>query len=514
MEELVSQITGYLRGMWRFRWWGLALAWIVGIVAGVVIYKMPDKYESSARVFVDTQSVLRPLMAGLAVQPNVDQQIAMLSRTLISRPNVEKLITMADLDLGLNTPADREALISRLSGDLRIGSAQRSNLFTLSYADTRPERAQRVVQSLLSLFVESGLGSKRQDADSARRFIEEQIRSYEQKLSEAENRVKEFRLRNMGLLGDGAQDYVSQIGSMAGQLQQAQLELREAENGRDSLQRQLVGEDPVLLPQTPPSSAVSIPEIDGRIDTLKRNLDELLLRYTDQHPDVVGTRRLLEELESQKRTQIESMQAMGGSQFGALDSNPVYQQMKLALVQAESRVASLRVRVAEYQSRVEQLRERVRMVPEVEAELAQLNRDYSVNKSNYDALVARRESASIAVDMNTQTGVADFRVIDPPTLATKPSAPNRMLLIPLAGLAGLAAGFALTFLISQLRPAFSDPRSLREVTGLPVLGTVSMLRTPERAASRRRGLFAFGLGLAAYAGAFAAAAVALRLIQG
>jgi polysaccharide chain length determinant protein (PEP-CTERM system associated) len=196
MEELVSQITGYLRGMWRFRWWGLALAWIVGIVAGVVIYKMPDKYESSARVFVDTQSVLRPLMAGLAVQPNVDQQIAMLSRTLISRPNVEKLITMADLDLGVNTPEQRVALITQLSKDLRIGSADRTNLFTLSYADTRPERAQRVVQSLLSLFVESGLGSKRQDADAARRFIEEQIRGYEQKLTEAENRVKEFRLRN------------------------------------------------------------------------------------------------------------------------------------------------------------------------------------------------------------------------------------------------------------------------------------------------------------------------------
>lgn len=114
------------------------------------------------------------------------------------------------------------------------------------------------------------------------------------------------------------------------------------------------------------------------------------------------------------------------------------------------------------------------MVPQIEAELAQLNHGYSVHKTNYDALVARRESASIAVDMNTQTGVADFRVIDPPTLATKPSEPNRMLLIPLAGLfPGLAAGFALTFLISQLRPAFSDPRSLREVTGLPVLGTVS-----------------------------------------
>ena len=514
MEELVTQITSYLRGMWRYRWWGMALAWIVGVVAGLVIYQMPDKYESTARVHVDTQSVLRPLMAGLAVQPNIDQQITMLSRTLISRPNVEKLINMADLDLGVNTPEEREALITRLSRDLRIGSSDRNNLFMLSYADTRPERAQRVVQSLLSLFVESGLGGKRQDADAARRFIEEQIHSYEQKLTEAENRVKEFRLRNMGVLGDGAQDYISQIGAMTAQLQQAQLEQREAMNGRDALQRQLVGEEPVLLPQAPSQSAVSVPEIDGRIDVLRRSLDELLLRYTDKHPDVTGTRRLIEELEAQKRTQVEAMQAAGGLQLGALDANPYFQQMKLALAQAESRVASLNARVAEFQSRLDQLRERARLVPEVEAELAQLNRDYAVHKTNYDALVARRESANIAVEMNTQTGVADFRVIDPPTLATKPSAPNRLLLIPVAGLIGLIAGFALTFLISQLRPAVVDPRGLREVTGLPVLGTVSMLTTPERRSARRRGLLAFGAGLFAYVGMVAAAVVALQLIQG
>ena len=514
MEELVTQITSYLRGMWRFRWWGMALAWVVGVAAGVVIYQMPDKYESSARVYVDTQSVLRPLMAGLAVQPNIDQQIAMLSRTLISRPNVEKLITMADLDLGVNTAEEREALIARLSRDLRIGSSDRNNLFMLSYADTRPDRAQRVVQSLLSLFVESGLGGKRQDADAARRFIEEQIHSYEQKLNEAENRVKEFRLRNMGVLGDGAMDYVSQIGAMTAQLQQAQLELREAINGRDALQRQLVGEEPVLLPQAPAQASVSVPEIDGRIDALRRNLDELLLRYTDKHPDVAGTRRLIEELEAQKRTQVEAMQAAGGPQFGALDANPYLQQMKLALAQADSRVASLNARVAEFQSRLDQLRDRARLVPEVEAEFAQLNRDYAVHKTNYDALVARRESANIAVEMNTQTGVADFRVIDPPILPTKPSAPNRLLLIPVAGVAGLLAGLALTFLISQLRPAVVDPRGLRDVTGLPVLGTVSMLSTPERRSARRRGLFAFGAGLFAYAGMVGAAVVALQLIQG
>lgn len=515
MEELVTQIVGYLRGMWRFRWWGLAFAWVVGVAAGAIVYFMPDRYESTARIHVDTQSVLRPLMSGLAVQPNIDQQIAMLSRTLISRPNVEKLITMADLDLDVRTPEQREALIGRLMKDLQIRSAASTNLFMLAYSDTRPERAQRVVQSLVSLFVESGLGGKRQDSDAARRFIEEQIRNYEQKLVEAENRVKEFRLRNMTLLGDGARDYVTQIAMITGQLQQAQLELREAENARDAMQRQLVGEEPVLLPQTPPNSAVSIPEIDGRIDALQRNLDDLLQRYTEQHPDVIGARRVIEELEGQKRKQIEEMRALGGgSQFGALNSNPVFQQMKLALAESESRVASMRARVGEYQARLDQLRELAKRVPEIEAELAQLNRDYAVHKTNYDSLVARRESATMSVEMDAQGGVADFRVIDPPTLPTKPSAPNRVLLLPLAALAGLAAGFALTFLVSQLRPAFADGRSLREITGLPVLGAVSMLQTAERRSKRKRGLAAFGSGLVAYAASFAIAVAVLKLIQG
>lgn len=513
MEELVIQLVGYLRGMWRFRWWGLALAWIVGVSGCIAIYLMPDKYESSARVFVDTQSILRPLMSGLAVQPNVDQQIAILSRTLINRPNVEKLITMADLDLGVRGNVEREALIAELTAGLQIRGTGRDNLFTLAYADTRPDRAQRVVQSLVSLFVESGLGTKRQDSDSARRFIEEQIKNYEGKLNEAENRMKEFRLRNMALMGDSGKDYVSQIAQMSGQLEQARLELREAENSRDALQSQLVGEEPVLLPQTPSPSAVSIPEIDGRIDALKRNLDDMMQRYTDQHPDVVGAKRVIEQLEQQKVDEIEARRKAGPGQFGALNSNPVFQQMKLALAEAQARVASLRARVGEYESRVNQARAASKMLPELEAELAQLNRDYAVHKSNYDSLVARRESANIAVEMDAKSGIAEFRLIDPPSLPVKPSAPNRLLLMPLAGLAGLAAGFALTFLISQLRPAFSDGRALREVTGLPVLGTVSMLPTPERQRLRKRGLMAFSGGVVAFVGAIGLATFVLHLIQ-
>jgi uncharacterized protein involved in exopolysaccharide biosynthesis len=111
MQELVQQVLAVLRGMWKFRWPGVAVAWVVAAVAVVVIWRIPDQYEAAARIYVDTDSILKPLMSGLAVQPNVDQQISMLSRTLISRPNIEKLIRprpQGGLEGGPGS-ADREA---------------------------------------------------------------------------------------------------------------------------------------------------------------------------------------------------------------------------------------------------------------------------------------------------------------------------------------------------------------------------------------------------------------------
>ncbi len=520
MEELLSQIVGYLRGMWRYRWWALAFAWVAGIAGGVFIYQMPDQYQSSAKVFVDTQSVLRPLMSGLAIQPNVEQQVAILSRTLISRPNMEKLVTMADLDLTVRTPAAREAMVDRLMSTVQIGAEGRegrarvdTNLFTLSYQDTDPARAQAVVQAMLSLFVESGLVSKTRDSTTARRFIDEQIAVHEARLIEAENRLKEFRLRNMGLLGDGSTNFLTQIALVTQELNQAWLELKEAQNTSASLQRQIAGEEPVLLPQEGRSASSTVPEIDGRIKTLQENLDGMLLRFTDQHPDVTGTRRVIEALQEERRQQLEMMQAAGPGQFGALDSNPVFQQMRIALSNAEARVAALSARVAEYEGRLALLRERAELLPKLEAEETQLNRDYSVHQRNYQELVQRREQAAMSVEMAAQSGIADFRVIEPPSRPTEPAAPNRLLLMPLVGVAALGAGLALAFLLSQIRPAFNSGRTLREVSGLPVLGTITRVAGPAYRRSRYLSMLAFGGGLVTYTLAIGAAMAALQILQ-
>lgn len=514
MDELLRQAGAILRAMWRHRWLGLAVAWVVGILGAIGVMYVPDKYEASARIYVDTQSILAPLMAGLAVQPNIEQQVTMLSRTLISRPNVERLVRMADLDLKVTDKADQEELIDKLMKTLEIKSTGRDNLYTLSYRDSEPEKAKRVVQALTSIFVESSLGDKRKDSSSAKQFIEEQVKSYETKLAEAENRLKDFKLRNIDLQLSEGKGLTERISDVSAKLSQARLELREAENSREVIKRQLAGEDPVLLPDAGASMAgVSIPEIDGRIESQKRNLDALLQRFTEQHPDVIGTRRVIKDLEEQKKVEIAARKkAAATNPSSSLNNNPVYQQLKVSLSETEATVASLQARVAEYDSQYKRISDIIRTAPQIEAELAQLNRDYEVHKKNYEALVARRESASLTGELESSTGVVDFRLIDPPRASNTPVAPNRLLLLPLALVFGLLAGLGVSFVASQVRPVFFDARVLREVSGLPVLGSISLIRDDASLAQMKRRAKRFFIGLLSLFGTFGVGMLALALL--
>ena len=515
MEDILQQVKSLLRAAWKYRRLGMLFAWLIGAIAAGVILRIPDKYEASARIFVDTQSILKPLMSGLAVQPNIDQQVMMLSRTLISRPNIEKLIRMSDADLSIQSKADQEVLIERLTKTLEIKSTNRDNLYTIAYRDTDPAKAQRIVQSLVSIFVESSLGDKRQDSDSARKFIEEQIRTYEKKLEEAESRLKNFKLRNLEMQTADGKSSVDRLGEIAAMLEKARLELREAENSRDALRRQIVGEEPVLLPEAPGADAgISLPEIDGRIDTQKRNLDTLLQKYTDKHPDVIGTRRLIKDLEEQKREEIISRRKFAAVNPGAgVSSNPVFQQLKVSLGEAEANVASLRTRVAEYESRYQRTKELMKSMPQLEAEYTQLNRDYDIHKKNYEQLVTRRESAELTGDLESAGGGADFRLIDPPRASSTPVAPNRLLLLPLGLLLAIAGGLFVAFVASQLRPVFFDGKALREETGLPLLGIVSLLPNETRQTQERSSLIRFLLAGAALVITYAAGIAVLTYLS-
>lgn len=514
MEDLLRLARLILRGMWLHRWLGVIVAWVVGLALAAAVFLTPDKYEATARIFVNTDSVLKPLLQGIVVQANTEQQISMLSRTLISRPNIEKLVRMADLDLEIKAAKDKEALIDDITKYLKIKSVGRDNLYTLEFRDSDPEKARKVVQSLATIFIESSLGGKQTDADTAIKFVGEQIKIYQQKLEEAEARLKEFKLKNIELQLDSDKGSTLRISDIGSQLNQARLELREAENSRDAIKREMAGESPVLLPDSPGAeSSVSIPEIDGRIESQKRNLDALLQRFTEKHPDVAGSRRMIKELEEQKREEIavRKKAAAANPSVVSANANPAYQQMKVSLTEAEATIASLRVRVAEYESRYRRGVESMKLAPQIEAEYARLNRDYEVHKKNYDGLVQRREGAAISEGMSAVSGVADFRLIDPPRTSPKPVAPDRPLLLPIALLLALVAGLVATFAASNLRPVFFDSYTLRDVTGLPLLGVISMPVTPAAQVQERKDKIRLGTALGSLVGCYGLALLAISV---
>ncbi len=537
MVDVILQIKSLLRSFWLHRWLGLGVAWLAGILGAATVYIIPDQYEASAKVFVDTQSILKPLMRDLAVQPNADQQIGMMSRTLLSRPNIEKVIRMSDMDVRARTPMERERMIDELLKGVEMRVAGGTNLYSIVYKNRNPEEAKRVVNSLLTLFVEQNLGDKRKDSDQARRFIDEQIKVYEQKLVSAENALKDFKLKNLETMPGQRTDYFTRMNEMGGTLNQAKLELREAETARDAVKRQISAEPPTIAVYEPEPVAINPntgapvaqpaitadPLLEQRLVATRKQLDDMRLRFTEEHPDVRGTKRIVEQLEEQRREQIEAQtialtraRAVAQRAADAKSSapaaaqpagagtkpNPVYEQMRVSIAESEAQIAALRARVQEFESRVVRLQGLAAAVPKVEADFSQLNRDYDINRDNYQKLLARRESAQISGEMDATSGVAEFRVIEPPRVNPRAVWPNRPQLLGAAFLAALGAGGLATVIRSQLSPVFTDRRALRSALNVPLLGTVSLIRTAAYRSAQRKSMLVFALGVAALLGIF------------
>ena len=184
--EIRVLVLYYISNVIARRWLVLATAWTVCMLGWAGVASLSNSYTSEAKIYVDTQSLLGPLMKDLAIQPDVDSQLDIMRRTLFNRANVEKIIRKTDLDLSIDdTPEAMEGLIKRMSTAVEM-EVDRANLFTFSYSAKDPELAQRVVDTTLQIFVEMNLGNTQEDMEDAQRFIDQQIGEYELKLRRAE----------------------------------------------------------------------------------------------------------------------------------------------------------------------------------------------------------------------------------------------------------------------------------------------------------------------------------------
>ena len=487
--------------MWKYRWLGAAVACSVAVVGAIGISLYKDRYQASAKVYVDTQTVLKPLMVGLAFQPDTDQQVKMLARTLITRPNVDRLAKSPVIGLPPFDPATYDRDLDELIGKIKFDPSGAANLFALSYRDSDPQRARRLVDGLVNLFMESGTVAKQRDSAEASHFIDEQITSYEAKLREAENRVKDFKLRNFGVTGVANQDYFARVSALSDQVAKLKVDLVAAEHSKEALSKELAAEDPLLPADPALSQAVPTPptETEVRLESQRRQLDEVLRRYTEEHPDVVALRRIIGQLEQQKRRELDSAAVVKPRIGGAAATNPVFQRLRVARAEAEANIASLRSQLGLQEQRLEQARSTAGRVPQAEAELVQLTRDYDILRKNYEQLVSRREAASLGVKIDQTSSLAEFRVVEPPRVASTPVVPGRALLALLLFPVALLAGVAAAFVRSRTDNVLLGELDLFSITGRPVLGLVTMVVSPGMRATLKREQVVFGGALGSMA---------------
>ncbi len=476
LQQTIQTILDYVKGIWIRKRYLIICSWLICPLGFIYVTSLPDVYKSEAQVYVDTRSMLEPLLVGISLYNDPESEVRMMAQTLKSRSNIEEIARQSDLDITVTTDSNYEKLILALTNDIKLSSTSRSNIYTISYTHKDPQIARKVVQETLDVFVEGSLGGTRRDSDTATRFIDEQIAEYEARLSEAEQQRADFRRQHSDILPlQGS--FHSKLQNINEELSGTRLLIKEAEQKAITLKNQLgsgrKASDSFSV-QGGDSAPVITTRYDTRIKGLEERLDELQLRFTDKHPDVIELVALLNSLQTSREQEIEAYlnQDING------DSpilNQLNQEISLEISRLEGDIASLKVREEDYIAKIELLRTKIDLVPQIEAEGLAKNRNYEIIKQKYEELLTRKEAADISKRAEASSEELQFRIIKPPLVPPTPTGPSRFIYYTGVLFAGFGAGIAIAFLLSQLTPILVRGHQLNSITGYPILGVVTHL---------------------------------------
>ena len=333
LDEIKELVFHYARGIWKNRWVGVLVAWLVLIPGVLIVDQIQNQYKAETQVYIDSSSVLKPLLEGLTIESDIQAIVDLMIKQLVTRPNIERAIRLMDMDLEVNTLLEMEGLVDSITSRVTVGSLRKTNIYSISYSDTDRIRAKKMVQILLDIFVEDTLGRTGLESDSAIEFLDVQIGKYDALLREAEQIREAFKRKNMGLMpGDGA-SYYGQLQRENLLLEQARLSLAESENRRDQIKLQIIKLKSAELKSTENSKEVIVKtSLDLRIEDQEGKVDELLLLYTEEHPDVINASYVLESLKERKQQEQVETEITGQ---GSINTNPVYQELQILLASTE-----------------------------------------------------------------------------------------------------------------------------------------------------------------------------------
>ncbi len=477
MAGLYDELLILLHGIWNRRWIALAVAWGICMLGWLGVALIPNSYQSKARVYVNTQSLLEDKMGITQVQSQ--QDLDRVRSTLASAENLEKVVRGTDLSQSVSGPRDIAAKITKLRENITVLAQADPSMIDISaisndssLSDGANARiAQQVVQKLIDIFQEENLSGDRNETKQSLAFLDQQIAARGKQLEAADQRRVEFAQRYVGLL-PGAGSISQRMDAARMEVNTIDSQLVQAQSALSAMNGQLAG-----TPQTLPGVGAS--GGPSALSQAQSNLASMKARgWTDNHPDVIAARR-----------EVDALRKTGGSASGGGSTpNPAYLSIKSMQAERAATVQALQTRKAQLQSDLNAMMARQVDEPGIASEQEKLDRDYEVLKTQYDKLLADREEIRLRGEVKTETGSVQFRVIQPPSTPTAPTAPNRPLLLLGVLVLGIAAGVGVALALGQLKGSFSTAARLERAIGLPVAGSISQLRSAAQVALEKQRL--------------------------
>ena len=495
LHELFQHVMLEAHATWRYRWHALIVVAGTLMVGALLVFGMPSVFESSAQVYADTDALMNPLLHGLAVQPDVRDRLQIITHTVLSRPNLETVADTTGLALRATTPQDRDQLLVKLGGAVKVKSAGVNDLYDITYDDRNPAMAQKVVQAFLRILMNDTLGANASSTAAAQDFLQQQLQDYGNRLNDAEKKLANFEKANVGYIpSQGGSDYFTRLQTAETQLQNLQNQYDTAVASRDTTEQQMRA-----MQTNPASSGVDprVQQINQQIATYQQTLNTLLLSYTDKYPDVIATRLMVTQLE-QRRAALQKA-AASGTAMGVASDNPVYQDMQKGLYTTEVNIRTLATQIALQKQQIATLKGKIDTITDVQVNLQQLTRNYDATKKKYNELLARVDTAQMSQDAAHSGNNLKFRVISPPIIPLLPVSPKRGLLLLMVFVLALAIGGGFAYFLHKIKPVFVSLESLRQFADYHVLGSFSLITSERRELRQRREAieFATGVGLLA-----------------
>jgi polysaccharide chain length determinant protein (PEP-CTERM system associated) len=477
LEQTIQMVLDFIRGIWIKKRYVMICSWLICPIGFFYVTTLPDVYKSDAQVYVDTRSVLQPLLVGMVIGSNPAQEIQMMARTLLSRANIEIIARESDLDITVSGNEAYNKLITSLTENINLKGTGRDNIYTISYANENPEMARTVVQETLDLFVEGSLGSSKKGTDTTTRFLNEQIAEYENELAESEQRLANFQRKYNDILPAQGSFY-GNLQSLKQQMEVTKLTIKETQqqiNAMRGQSRQAQKASDGFEVRSNAAEQVLTTRYDDRVLALEGRLDELRLRFTTKHPDVIESNNLLEALKEAREKDIKAFLAQDTDDNSPSMLTESDRQLRLEIARLEGVLASLKVREKDTQRRIIDLQSTIDLVPQIESEETGLNRDYGIKKQKYEELLSRRESNNLTRRADNQSDDLQFRIIRPPLIADKPSGPKRIIFYTGILLFGFGLGGGIAFLMSMIKPVLVRGQQISDLTGYPIWGAVAHL---------------------------------------